>query len=152
MPLLVLGCMKPSPATLYPIELLPMDGPEPFEWDAAEDECTSVMPFLPDEPAPLVEEGEPVCRGMVLPESEYALLLNQDALASYWAKRAAICQEGRERDRAHGQAMYDATWEAWQGAEQEAMGLRVGGSAAFIVGVVIGAGIGVGAARLAGGI
>tara|TARA_R110000824_G_scaffold54028_1_gene149045 strand:+ start:9416 stop:9862 length:447 start_codon:yes stop_codon:yes gene_type:complete len=142
--LLLLGCPKATPPNLYPVDLPPMVERPAFGWEAATDDCPAVVPYLPG------EQPDALCRGLILPEEEYAWLLNQETAADYWEPRAMICQEGRERDRLHSQAAYNALWTSGRALERENTGLRVSGGALGVTLFVVGTGVGIGAAKVGG--
>lgn len=147
--LLLLGCPKATPPTMYPVPLPPIEGPELVEWEAAPDECPEVAPILPGKGSPWIgADGNATCRGLLLPESEYAFLLHHETLANYWSARALVCHEGRQRDRLHGQAVFNATWQSGLELERENTSLRIGGAATAVGALVLGAGVGIAAVKI----
>lgn len=145
---LLLACHKATAPVLFPTPQPELVAPSPLEWEVAGDECLQVEPVKPGQPVPSVVEGLATCRGLLVPESQFAELLYTETAAAYWEPRARECVEGRERDRVYAQGAYTASWESSVELERENAGLRAGGVAVGVGLFVLGAGIGVGAARV----
>ena len=130
--LALLACTH-TPPTLYPTpvprvdlgELPPASGPAPVVLDIGD-------------PAPAV--------GLLVSAEDWAMVKTRSRLLTLSTDALRVCYDGREADRAHGQAYADQASQALHEGQRREQGLRLAAPLAFIGGGLIGAGLAVGVA------
>lgn len=148
--LLLLGCPKPEPPTLYPLEVPTLDQAPALDYERAPATCAEVEAVQPGEPFPqAAADGTAGCGGLLVPDDQFAELLHDADVSLPWYRTyAEECADGRTLDREWAQAPHDQTWRALREAEDANRGLRLAAPALFVLGVALGTGVGVTASQV----
>lgn len=146
--LLLLACVPKAPPVAFPTGLPDPAPPDLVPFEAAEDECAKAAPFIPGRAPPFLDDGLAVCRAQVVPESQIVQLVQDADAAAYWRPVALACYERSEADRLHAQNMVNSLHYDREAHRQDAQSLRIAAPAVFVGGVIVGAGVGIAAAKV----
>lgn len=137
---------KAPPASIYPLELPPLEPPAVAEVVPAQDEIPAVAPFLPGQRPPFTDAA---ClatgRGLVVPEAKAVELYQAAELGDWWEAKARACMDARATDRAYCDGVVGRQVLELEAAERETRWARW----AIPVGVTVGVFLGAGATGLA---
>lgn len=109
--LLMAGCFpKQAPPVLFPNPIPTIEEPDLEELPGPElDDCPAAVSMNPGKPLPLAYyvDGQAQCRATLLPPSMVPALMRDAELSDYWADRAVISHEYRQRDRVYATGRYE---------------------------------------------
>lgn len=146
--LILLGCPKPTPPTIYPDAFPQLARVELVEVHDQDDGCERSAAYTPGLAPPFVLDGLVTCRGTVVKESTVLRCRDYKQSMNEWYEAARVCYDGRTLDRAHGQQTVNRMHATQIDLERDNRALRYAGPVLFVSGVIVGAAIGVAASQV----
>lgn len=139
------ACTPKTPPKVFTEALPPIEEPAVTEWTPHPDDTLPacvVTSYTPKTPA----LG---CRGVVVPESDYAALVTYETTCPYWEAVAKGERTERLLDWGRCEDVAAARWEATEELRRDNRALRWAGMGLGIGGVVLGVLVGFGAGQVA---